>query len=112
MGGHGSLRITGRHSDKLAAVVALEPALDPALQLDEVTERPTFLPDGAESGGDASTDRLVGLNRYAALFQANNPANVPLAKLMRFAEAVLRSILKPPTTMSSIFMTAQSLSIG
>lgn len=80
MGGHGSLRIAFRHPDKFAAVAALEPALDPALELGEVTERNHFFyPLVLESGGDASADQLVGSNRDAALFRANNPANVSIA---------------------------------
>ncbi len=80
MGGHGSLRIAFRHPDRFAAVAALEPAVDPALQLDDVTERNHFFyPLVLKSGGDASADRLVGSNRDPALFKANNPANVALA---------------------------------
>src|SRR5260221_8037305 len=80
MGGHGSLRIAFRNPDKFAAVAALEPAVDPALQLDHVGERNHFFyPLVLKSGGDASADRLVGSNRDAALFKANNPANVAIA---------------------------------
>jgi S-formylglutathione hydrolase len=80
MGGHGSLRIAFRYPDRFAAVAALEPALDPALQLDSVGERNHFFyPLVLESGRDASADQLVGSNRDAALFQANNPANLAIA---------------------------------
>jgi S-formylglutathione hydrolase len=80
MGGHGSLRIAFKHPDRFAAVAALEPAVDPALKLDDVSERNHFFyPPVLESGGDASADGLVGSNRVAALFLANNPANVAIA---------------------------------
>jgi S-formylglutathione hydrolase len=80
MGGHGSLRIAFRYPDKFGAVAALEPAVDPALKLDEVTERNHFFyPPVLKSGGDASADQFVGSNRDAALFKANNPANVAMA---------------------------------
>ena len=80
MGGHGSLRIAFHNPDKFAAVAALEPAVDPALRLEDVTERNHFFyPLVLKSGGDAGADRLVGSNRDAALFSANNPANVAIA---------------------------------
>jgi S-formylglutathione hydrolase len=80
MGGHGSLRIAFRNPDKFAAVAALEPAVDPALQVDDVTARNRFFyPLVLDSGGDASADQLVGRNRDAALFLANNPANLAIA---------------------------------
>ncbi|MDO8433557.1 MAG: alpha/beta hydrolase-fold protein [Candidatus Binatus sp.] len=80
MGGHGSLRIAFRNPDRFAAVAALEPALDPALQLNDVTARNHFFyPLVLKSGGDASADQLVGSNRDAALFKANNPANLAIA---------------------------------
>ncbi len=80
MGGHGSLRIAFRNPDRFAAVAALEPALDPALQLDDVGERNHFFyPLVLESGGDATADRLIGSNRDSALFKANNPANLAIA---------------------------------
>jgi S-formylglutathione hydrolase len=80
MGGHGSLRIAFRNPDRFAAVAALEPALDPALQVEGVTARNRFFyPLVLESGGDASADQLVGSNRDSALFKANNPANLAIA---------------------------------
>ena len=88
MGGHGSLRIAYKYPDRFAAVAALEPALDPALRLDDVTERNHFFyPPVLESGGDASADALVGSARDAALFMANNPANVAIAN----ADAIRKS---------------------
>ncbi len=58
----------------------LEPALDPALQVDDVAARNRFFYRLVlESGGDASADQLVGSNRDAALFRANNPANLAIA---------------------------------
>src|SRR5262249_42309647 len=80
MGGHGSLRIAFKNPDQFAAVAALEPALDPALRLSDVTERNHFFyPLVLDSGGDFSADALVGSNRDRALFEANNPANVAIA---------------------------------
>jgi len=80
MGGHGSLRIAFRHPDRFAAVAALEPAVDPALRLDDVSERNHFFyPLVLDSGGDASADQLVGRKRDAAVFKANNPANLAMA---------------------------------
>ncbi len=80
MGGHGSLRIAFRHPDQFAAVAALEPAIDPALRLDDVSARNHFFyPLVLDSGGDASADQLVGRNRDAAVFKANNPANLAIA---------------------------------
>ena len=79
MGGHGSLRIAFRYPDRFAAVAALEPAIDPALQVEAVTARNRFFyPPVLESGRDASAEKLVGSNRDAALFTANNPANVAI----------------------------------
>ncbi len=80
MGGHGSLRIAFRRPDKFAAVAALEPAVDPGLQLNDVTARNRFFyPMVLASGGDASAEQLVGTKRDAAIFKANNPANVAIA---------------------------------
>jgi S-formylglutathione hydrolase len=80
MGGHGSLRIAFKYPDRFAAVAALEPAVDPALSLDDIAERNHFFyPLVLDSGGDASADALVGRNREAALFRQNNPANVAIA---------------------------------
>ncbi len=80
MGGHGSLRIAFRHPYRFAAVAALEPALDPALRVDEVTARNRFFYRPVlDAGGDFSAERLVGSDRDAALFEANNPANVAIA---------------------------------
>jgi S-formylglutathione hydrolase len=80
MGGHGSLRIAFRNPDRFAAVAALEPAIDPALQVDDVTARNCFFyPMVLESGGDASANQLVGSNRDGAVFTANNPANLAIA---------------------------------
>src|SRR5215475_4131433 len=80
MGGHGSLRIAFKNPDRFAAVAALEPALDPALRLDDVTERNHFFyPLVLDAGGDVSADQFVGSNRDPALFEANNPANLAIA---------------------------------
>src|SRR5580704_16850922 len=80
MGGHGSLRIAFRNPDRFAAVAALEPALDPALQVDDVTARNRFFYRPVlGAGGDFSAERLVGSDRDTALFRANNPANVAIA---------------------------------
>jgi S-formylglutathione hydrolase len=88
MGGHGSLRIAFKNPDRFAAVAALEPALDPALRLDDVTERNHFFyPLVLDAGGDASADQFVGSNRDPALFKANNPANLAVAN----AEAIRAS---------------------
>ena len=88
MGGHGALRIALKNPDSFAAVAALEPALDPALHLDDITERNHFFyPLVLEAGGDASADQFVGSNRDPALFQANNPANLAIGN----AEAVRAS---------------------
>ena len=79
MGGHGGLRIAFKNPDRFAVVAALEPALDPALQLDDVTERNHFFyPLVLHAGGDASADQFVGSNRDPELFQANNPANLAI----------------------------------
>jgi S-formylglutathione hydrolase len=80
MGGHGSLRIAFRNPDRFAAVAALEPALDPALKVNDVTARNRFFYRSVlDTGGDNSAERLVGSDRDAALFEANNPANVAIA---------------------------------
>jgi S-formylglutathione hydrolase len=80
MGGHGSLRIAFKHPDRFAAVAALEPALDPALKVDDVTARNRFFYRPVlDAGGDFSAERLIGSDRDAALFEANNPANVAIA---------------------------------
>ena len=80
MGGHGSLRIAFRHPELFAAVAALEPALDPALRVEETGERNRFFYRLVmDAGGDRSADKLIGLNRDAALFNANNPANLAIA---------------------------------
>ena len=83
MGGHGSLRIAFKNPDQFAAVAALEPALDPALQLEDVTERNHFFyPLVREAGRDDSADRWVGSNRDSALFKANNPASLAIANVL------------------------------
>ncbi|HVN27019.1 MAG TPA: alpha/beta hydrolase-fold protein [Candidatus Binataceae bacterium] len=88
MGGHGSLRIAFRYPDRFAAVAALEPAIDPALKLEDVTARNRFFyPLVLDSGGDHSAEGLVGTRRDAALFDANNPANVAIANV----DAIRRS---------------------
>jgi len=79
MGGHASLRIAFRNPERFAAVAALEPALDPALRVDDVTARNRFFYRLVlDAGGDFSADSLVGSSRDSALFNANNPANLAI----------------------------------
>ena len=112
MGGHGSLRIAFRNPDRFAAVAVLEPAVDPALRLDDVTERNHFFyPPVLKSGGMLVPTFLsvpAGTRNYS------RPTIPPVSRLrmpMRFAKAVLQSISKPATTMCSTFMTARSFFI-
>jgi S-formylglutathione hydrolase len=80
MGGHGSLRIAFRNPEKFAGVAALEPALDPALRVDDVTARNRFFYQPVmDSIGDTSADQLIGSKRDQALFMTNNPANLAIA---------------------------------
>jgi S-formylglutathione hydrolase len=80
MGGHGSLRIAFRNPDRFAAVAALEPAIDPALRLADVGERNHFFYGPVlDAAGDHSADQLVGSKRDAAVFEANNPANLAIS---------------------------------
>ena len=88
MGGHGSLRIAFRNPERFAAVAALEPALDPALKVDDVTERNRFFYRPVrDSTGDTSADLLIGTHRDSEVFRTNNPANVAIAN----AEAIRAS---------------------
>ena len=80
MGGMGALRMAFKFPDRVTAVVALEPAIEPALALDEVTLEDSFY----------RRDVLFakfGDPPDATLWRANNPANLAQEK----AEALKRA---------------------
>jgi S-formylglutathione hydrolase len=70
MGGYGSLKLAFRHPDRFSAVAALEPAIEPALRSGDGRPRNRFF---YPAGG---VDDLIGPNRNAALWEANNPATI------------------------------------
>jgi pimeloyl-ACP methyl ester carboxylesterase len=108
MGGHGSLRIAFRNPDRSAAVAALEPALDPALQVDDA-----FSTD--RSSTPVAISAPSGWLVRIATQRCSGPTILPMLRLPTptpSARAGWRFISKPATRMSSIFTTAPSFYIG
>jgi S-formylglutathione hydrolase len=69
MGGLGALKIAFKRPHQFAAVAAVQPMIEPGLRSSDVGARNRF---HYIAGGP---EELIGPNRDAALFEANNPAN-------------------------------------
>jgi S-formylglutathione hydrolase len=69
MGGYGALKTAFAHPDQFGVVAAMQPMLDPGLHDSQIGARNRI---HHSAGGPA---RLIGPERDAALFEANNPAN-------------------------------------
>lgn len=80
MGGYGALKIAFAYPERFAAVAAMEAVLEPGLSDSQITAR-NRLHHG--SGGPA---RLIGPQRDADLFAANNPANRAMRNAGRIRE--------------------------
>jgi S-formylglutathione hydrolase len=73
MGGYGALKIAFAHPDRFAAVAAMSPVVEPGTSVHDITARNTL---HHFAGGPS---RLIGTNRDATVFAANNPANRAIA---------------------------------
>ena len=77
MGGYGALKTAFRHPEVFGAVAAMQPMLEPGLRDGDIGARNRIHHAGSiRAGGPA---RLIGPGRDAALFEANNPANLARA---------------------------------
>ena len=80
MGGYGALKIAFAYPELFSAVAAMEAVLEPGLCDDQITARNKL---HHESGGPV---RLIGPQRDADLFAANNPANRAIRNAGRIRE--------------------------
>ena len=83
MGGYGALKIAFAHPEQFAAVVAMNPMIEPGLHDAEIGARNRI---HHVSGGPA---RLIGPGRDPELFAANNPATRAIANASRIRESGL-----------------------
>ena len=75
MGGYGALKIAFAYPERFAAVAAMEPLLEPGLHTGQITARNKL------HHGSGGPPRLIGPERDADLFAANNPANRAMANV-------------------------------
>ena len=72
MGGMGALRMGFKHPERVGAVVALEPGIDPALKWADVKPRNRFW------RSDELMETMFGKPLDEAYWEANNPANMAI----------------------------------
>lgn len=77
MGGMGALRMGFKHPERVGALVALEPGIDPALN------GPTSNPGIVSHPPDALMERTFGNPVDERYWEANNPANMAIANPAR-----------------------------
>jgi S-formylglutathione hydrolase len=83
MGGMGALRMGFKHPERVGALVALEPGIDPALKWTDVKPRNRFW------RSDELMESVFGKPVDEAYWEANNPANLAIAKSAKIREAGL-----------------------
>ncbi len=83
MGGMGGLRMAFRHPERVGAVVALEPGIDPGLKWADVKPRNRFW------RSDALMESMFGSPVDEAYWQANNPANMAIANAAKIRDSRL-----------------------
>jgi S-formylglutathione hydrolase len=83
MGGMGALRMGFKHPERVGALVALEPGIDPALKWTDVKPRNRFW------RSDELMELVFGKPVDEAFWEANNPANLAIAKAAKIREASL-----------------------
>jgi S-formylglutathione hydrolase len=87
MGGLGGLRLAFKYPDKFAAVVALEPGIDPALKWKDVLPRHRFY------RGEELMQTIFGKPFDAGYWEANNPASIAAANADRIRASGLEIYL-------------------
>ncbi len=87
MGGLGALRLSFKHPDQFAGVVALEPGIEPALRWSDVQARNRFF------RSEELIESIFGQPVDDAFWQANNPASIANADPQRLREADLEIYL-------------------
>jgi S-formylglutathione hydrolase len=87
MGGLGGLRLSFKHPDKFAAVVALEPGIDAALKWSEVKPRNRFW------RSDELMRTIFGDPFDAAYWEANNPASLAVLNADKIRASGLKIFL-------------------
>jgi S-formylglutathione hydrolase len=83
MGGMGALRMGFKHPERVGAVVALEPGIDPALKWADVKPRNRFW------RSDELMETAFGKPLDEAYWEANNPANMAISNAGRIRESAL-----------------------
>jgi S-formylglutathione hydrolase len=83
MGGMGALRMGFKHPERVGAVVALEPGIDPALKWADVKPRNRFW------RSDELMETMFGKPLDEAYWEANNPANMALTNGMKIRDSGL-----------------------
>jgi S-formylglutathione hydrolase len=83
MGGMGALRMGLKHPERVGAVVALEPGIDPALKWTDVKPRNRFW------RSDELMESIFGAPLDEAYWEANNPANMAVANAAKIRDAAL-----------------------
>jgi S-formylglutathione hydrolase len=88
MGGMGALRIAFKHPERFAAVVGMEPGIEPALSFGEIDLEDRFWRD------DALFEQIYGAPVDEAYWAENNPANLVLADPARLRDSGLAIALE------------------
>ena len=83
MGGLGALRMGLKHPERVGAVVALEPGIDPALKWADVKPRNRFW------RSDELMESVFGKPVDEVYWQANNPANIAVANAAKIRDSAL-----------------------
>lgn len=83
MGGMGGLRMAFKHPERVGAVVALEPGIDPALKWADVKPRNRFW------RSDELMETIFGKPLDEAYWEANNPANMAIANAAKIRDSGL-----------------------
>jgi S-formylglutathione hydrolase len=83
MGGMGALRMGFRHPERVGAVVALEPGIDPALKWTDVKPRNRFW------RSDELMESMFGRPVDEAFWEANNPPNMAIANAQSIRQSGL-----------------------
>lgn len=83
MGGLGALRMGFKHPERVGAVAALEPGIDPVLKWADVKPRNRFW------RSDELMESVFGKPVDEAYWQANNPANIAVTNAAKIRDSAL-----------------------
>ena len=83
MGGMGALRMGLKHPERVGAVVALEPGIDPALKWTDVKPRNRFW------RSDQLMESIFGNPVDESYWEANNPANMAISNAAKIRESAV-----------------------